>query len=160
MEVYVDESGDLGFGRKASRFFIVAYLFMKESKQFKESFKWFHLRQKRKEGYHLDELKFSQSKDSIRKQGLRLICNTPACSYGIIAVNKRKIKKSSTFYRDSEGIYRYIIVSTVMNAIVPRLKPREELKTKKTGYLLFLSKFLWIQKNTTRPLRFELRFAS
>lgn len=128
MNVFVDESGDLGFSKKSTKYFIVAYLFIKKCKKFQESFKWFHKKMKRKYNYQLDELKFSQSRDEVRKQGLNLICGTSSCNFGVVIVNKSRINKKSSFYNDPEGIYRYIIVSTVMNAIVPRLSKREIFK--------------------------------
>ena len=127
MEVFVDESGDLGFSKRSSKFFIVSFLFMRNTKPFRDDFRWLHLRLRNRHRYFHDELKFSQSTDTVRRKGLQLLCNHDDCGIGLIVVNKRKIDKRTKFYRDLEFLYRYVIVDTVLNAIIPRLNSKERL---------------------------------
>jgi hypothetical protein len=127
MDIFVDESGDLGFGPKSTKYFIVAYLFMRGTPAFRDEFRWLFLKLKRRHKYFHEELHFSQSTDTIRRKGLQLICKDSNCSAGVIIVNKKKIRKTSQFYTDLELLYRYIIVDTVLHATIPRLNSREKI---------------------------------
>lgn len=127
MDIFVDESGDLGFGPKSTKFFIVAYLFLRGTPDFRDKFRWLYLRLRNRHRYFNEELHFSQSTDSIRRKGLQLICKDSRCNAGIIIINKRRIRKTSPFYSDLELLYRYVIVDTVLHAIIPRLNSRESI---------------------------------
>lgn len=126
MEVFVDESGGLDYGPKASNYFIVGYIFLRKTKPFRDDFRWLLIRLQNRFRYFHDELRFSQSNDSVRRKGLQLICQHDDCFLGVIVVHKRRIDKRTQFYRDIEFLYRYAIVDTVMTAIVPRLRVREQ----------------------------------
>lgn len=127
MEVFIDESGDLGFTAKATKFFVVAYLWIRDTPPFRDDLRWLYLRLTRRHRYFHDELHFSQSNDSVRRKGLQLICRTDACNFGIIVVNKRWIRRSSSFYGDAHGIYRYVVVHNIMNSMIPKLEYKERL---------------------------------
>jgi hypothetical protein len=79
LDIFVDESGDLGFGPKSTKYFIVAYLFLRGTPKFRDEFRWLYLRLKRHFKYFHDELHFSQSTDAIRRKGLQLICKDSNC---------------------------------------------------------------------------------
>jgi len=128
MEVFIDESGSLDFGPASQKYFIVGYLFTRKTKPFRDDFRYLLLRLQNRYKYFHDELKFSQSNDSVRRKGLQLICQHDDCGLGFIVVHKRKIDKRTKFYRDIEFLYRYVIVDTVMSAAVPRLRAGESLR--------------------------------
>ena len=127
MEVFIDESGRLDFGPNSHKYFIVGYIFLRKTKPFREDFRYLLLRLQNRYKYFHDELKFSQSNDSVRRKGLQTICQHDDCGLGFIIVHKRRIDKRTKFYRDIEFLYRYVIADTVMNAIVPRLRAKENL---------------------------------
>ena len=113
--------------RNLLNIFIVAYFFLRGTPKFSDEFRWLYLRLKTTFRYFHDELHFSQSTDANRRKGLQLICKDSNCNAGIIIVNKRRIRKNSPFYSDLELLYRYVIVDTVLHAIIPRLNSREKI---------------------------------
>lgn len=127
MEVFIDESGDLGYGLESTKYFVVAFLYIRNTPLFRDNFRWLYLRLKRRHRYFLDELHFSESTDSVRRKGLQLICKTDDLEFGIIVVNKHKIDRGSSLYEDTNLLYRYIIVHNVMNNMIPKLAFRERL---------------------------------
>jgi len=129
MEVFIDESGCLGydFDHGSTKYFIVAFLYMRNTPQLRDTFRWLHLRLVRRHKYFLDELKFSESTDAIRRKGLQLICRHEDCNFGIIAVNKSKIRPDHELYHDKNLLYRYIVVHNVINEMIPKLQKGEKL---------------------------------
>lgn len=127
MEVFIDESGDLGFTPKSTKYFVVAFLYISDTRLFRDAFRWLYLRLKRRHRYFHNELHFSQSNDTVRRKGLQLIFNSDECNFGIIAVNKKWIRPGSSFYDDANGVYRYVIVHNVMTSLIPKLNYKEKL---------------------------------
>lgn len=120
MDVYVDESGDLGFKTNATKYFVVAFLTCDSSftlrKEMSRLLKRLHLR-----GHYpflLNELKFSKMNDLCRKSVLQKIglCD----SYiGVIVVEKSLV--SSRLRSDPIILYNYLVVHHIMSALFPLL---------------------------------------
>ncbi len=90
MDVYVDESGDLGFKPNATKYFVVAFLTCDSSldmrKEMTRLLKKLH--QKGQYHYSRNELKFSKMNDLCRKIVLQKISGVD-CYKGVIIVEKR-----------------------------------------------------------------------
>lgn len=127
MEVFIDESGDLGYKEGSTKYFVVAFLYVRDTPPFRDKFRWLHRRLVRHYRYFYDELKFSESKDSVRRKGLQLICDEEGCNFGIVVVNKSRIWEDHEFYHDNKLLYRYIVVHNVMNGLIPKLAFQERL---------------------------------
>lgn len=127
LEVFIDESGDLGFTREATKFFVVSFLYIRNTPPFRDEVRWLYLKLRKRHRYFIDELHFSESNDTVRRKVLQLICKTDECNFGIIVVDKDRIHYNSSFYQDPHGIFRYVIVNNVMNTMIPKLEYRENL---------------------------------
>ena len=78
VDIYIDESGDLGFNRESSsRFFVVAALISPESLPIQRCFKKIRQNDLRKEIKELSEFKFSNSNESIKRRVFKCLnaCN-------------------------------------------------------------------------------------
>ncbi|MBX5321412.1 MAG: DUF3800 domain-containing protein [Candidatus Bathyarchaeota archaeon] len=126
MYVYIDESGDLGFSSKSSRFFIVAYLILdypfEAAKIMKRLLKKLHERNEYARG--CNELKYSNSRDSVRRTVLEKIskCNV---KIGFIVLEKAKVKPE--LKGKTAVLYNFVIVDTIMKNILPKMTPNDKL---------------------------------
>lgn len=127
MEVFIDESGCLGHKEGSTKYFVVSFLYLRNTPPFRNKFRWLHRRLVNRYKYFYDELKFSESKDSVRRKGLQLICNEEDLNFGIVIVDKRKIWKKHELYHDNKLLYRYTVVHNVMSKLVPKLGAHERL---------------------------------
>ncbi len=125
MEVFIDESGDLGFSSKSTKFFVVAYVVPKESwiirTQIGRILKRLHRRRK----YTGYELKFSNSSHNVRLNVLNKLRKFD-WEAGIIVLEKGKVKND--LKRNITILYNYTIVHHVMRKLLLRLEPHESLK--------------------------------
>lgn len=126
MYVYVDESGDLGFSLKSSRFFIVAYLIVdypfEITKLMKRLLKKLHERKEYARGYN--ELKYSNSKDAVRRIVLEKICKCNV-KIGFIVLEKAKVKQE--LKGKATILYNFVIINTLMKNILPKLTSNDKL---------------------------------
>lgn len=126
MDVYIDESGDLGFSSKSTSFFVVAYLILEHhpalEKIMKRLLKLLHNR--REYARRCNELKFSKSRNAVKQKVLSRICLCDM-KIGFIVLEKKKVR---VHLRNSPKIlYNYVIVDQVMRNILPSLKPNDKL---------------------------------
>jgi chorismate mutase len=126
MYVYIDESGDLGFSSKSSRFFVVAYLTLdypfEISKLMKRLLKRMHERKEYARGY--SELKYSNSKDIVRRKVLEKLCEHNI-KVGFVVLEKAKVK--TELRKNSAMLYNFVIVDSIMKNILPKLMPNDKL---------------------------------
>lgn len=128
MDVFVDESGDLGFSKKATRFFIVAYLACSSSEtthvrtEMVRTLRRFH--QRARYSSARNELKFSRMDDYCRKYVLEKIaeCNV---DLGIVALEKAKVLPK--LRNDPTALYSWSVVHNIMLALIPHLKANKKL---------------------------------
>lgn len=126
MDVYVDESGDLGFKAKATRYFIVAFITCDSSfnirKEMNRTLKKLHC--KGKYPYAYNELKFCRMDDFCRKIVLQKIDTTDSYK-GVIVVEKSRI--DSKLRNDPVKLYNYLVVHNVMSALFPFLLTKRKM---------------------------------
>lgn len=124
MNLYIDEGGDLGFSDKATRFFVVAFLFTLNEWHLVTDFKRLlkNLRQKRR--YKHDELKFSKASEEVRKIILKKICGYDV-DFGFVILDKAKAHDH--LKEDLSLLYRHVVIDPIMGMILPYLEESERL---------------------------------
>jgi hypothetical protein len=121
LDVFVDESGDLGFSKNATNYFIVAFLICDSSTSLKFKMKRTlkRLHQKNKYPQPMDELKFTKMDDYCKKYVLKEIAKSD--SYiGVIVVEKEKIVKR--LRDDVSTLYNWLVVHNIMLSLIPLLE--------------------------------------
>lgn len=125
MNVYVDESGDLGFSPRATKFFIVAYIISDSGisirTRMSRILKKLHNRGK----YHIsrNELKFSRMNHYCRSIVLEQLCKTDV-EIGVVVVEKCKVVER--LRSDSPMLYNYLLVHHIMSALVSRIETEQK----------------------------------
>lgn len=76
MEVYIDESGDIGFGKKSSPFFVIAALIVHEPLQIDRCFLKIRKNRLKKKYRELPELKFNNSDKVIKRRVLECLAQS------------------------------------------------------------------------------------
>ena len=126
MYVYIDESGDLGFSSKSTRFFVVAYLNLDYPFEMKKAMKRLLKRLHKKGEYARgnNELKCSNSKDIVKQKVLRKICQCNA-EIGFVVLEKAKVKPY--LKENRTRLYNFIIVDRIMRNILQSLNSTDKL---------------------------------
>lgn len=158
MHVFVDESGDLGFTKKATKFFVVAYLEcdVPQRIQVEMSRALKHLHQKKKYSLSRNELKFSRMDDFCRKYVLQKLTFC-SMSLGVIVMNKAHV--NGNLRVDPSRLYNWCVVHNIMLSLLPsieagnkvhmifdkslpkwRIKEFNDYVENKASYLLFAEK--------------------
>jgi len=123
MQVFVDESGDLGFTKKSSNFFVVAFIVPKNPQILGKKLKRQLTRLHRRRKYAGSEFKFSRCRDEVRKIVLEKICEEEF-DIGLIILEKRKVQSK---LRDANILYNYTVVHHVIRNILLSLGKREKV---------------------------------
>jgi len=115
MEVYIDESGDLGFGNKASKYFIMVALIVRNHKQIKRCIIKIRKQKLPKKYKKIDELKWHNSSKTIKRRIIECISNTENdVAYAVL--RKYQVKKE---LRDKpQIIYNYLCGSLLSKIIM------------------------------------------
>ncbi|MEW6609927.1 MAG: DUF3800 domain-containing protein [bacterium] len=103
MYIYLDESGDLGFSERASNYFVITLLFVKEVKMVKECIKKIRHKKLKKQLQKLPEIKAYNSNDRIRSMVLRCLVSKDIEVHTIVldkTTISTKLKK--------ENLYNYL----------------------------------------------------
>lgn len=129
MNVFIDESGDLGFSKKATKYFIICF-FMCENKwpangEIKRLLK--KVRTTKKYGYKHGELKFSKSSEATRIFVLNKIMELSP-TFGTIILHKKKVHRH--LRNDLNYLYRIIVINNVMEMALPYLGENEKMHIK------------------------------
>ena len=120
ISVYVDESGDLGFNEKSSKFFTVGYVFTKnrfplvENEIIKHTLKKVNKKTKKK-NKKIDEFKFSNNTDKTKCKFLQTIRKLDIV-IGVMCISKDSVKES--LKQDISRLYRFSIVDTIITNLV------------------------------------------
>jgi hypothetical protein len=156
--VFVDESGDLGFTKKATKFFIVAYLECDSPQrtgiEISRVLKQLH--QKRRYSLARNELKFSRMDDYCRKYVLGKLAQSDV-SLGVIIMDKTCV--NNNLRKDPSLLYNWCVVHNIMLSLLPniaagqkvhmvfdkslpnwRIKEFNDYLENKASYLLFSEK--------------------
>ena len=125
--MYVDESGDLGFSDKATKFFVIGYLACDSSLGIRLEMKRLLKRLHRKGAYHIkqNELKFCRMGDVCRKAVLEKIVQSNV-NIGVIVVEKQHVKP------DLKGklpiLYNWLMVHNIISALLPSLEAGQRIQ--------------------------------
>ena len=166
LHVFVDESGDLGFTKKATKFFIVAYLEcdVPQRIRIEMSRALKHLHQKKRYSLARNELKFSRMDDFCRKYVLQKL-SLCALSLGVIAMNKELV--NGNLQNDPTHLYNWCVVHNIILSLLPsieaghkvhmvfdkslpnwRIKEFNDYVENKASYLLFSEKKAPFSRNS------------
>lgn len=123
----MDESGDLGFSKKSTKFFIIAYIVSKEpypSLRIKMKRLLKKLHRRGKYSFLRNELKFSRMNDYCRKAVLEEISQSDF-ELGVVVVEKKHVKKE--LRQDLKILYNWLLVHHIMSALLPRLLAKQKI---------------------------------
>jgi len=127
LNVFVDESGDLGFSETATKYFIVGYVEsgapVKLRTELKRLLKRLH--QKEKYSKSRNELKFSRMDDYCRKTVLEKIveCNV---SLGVVVMEKKRVV--SKLRKDPSRLYNWCVVHNIMLSLLPQISAGNKMQ--------------------------------
>jgi Protein of unknown function (DUF3800) len=115
INVYVDEAGDLGFGDKASRYFIVAYAIIEQPGRISVNTQRLLKTLNNNRRHPIDEFKFSNDNEYIRLKFLNLIRKSNFDG-GQVVIKKAAVKEG---LRDKKLIlYNFVVADSIATAIV------------------------------------------
>lgn len=158
MHVFVDESGDLGFTKRSTRFFVVAYLECDAPQRIRIEMSRAirHLHQKKRYSLARNELKFSRMDVFCRKFVLEKLVNCDV-SLGVVVMNKAHV--NGNLRDDPSRLYNWCVVHNIMLSLLPsieagnrvhmvfdkslpnwRIKEFNDYVENKASYLLFSEK--------------------
>ncbi|MBU4368976.1 DUF3800 domain-containing protein, partial [Patescibacteria group bacterium] len=120
--IFLDESGDLGFKKSSSKWFLFTIAIMSDARALERIVKkvWRSLKKKHK---RLGELHASREKDITRKRMLKQISEVDDIKVLCVILNKQKV------YVDLQNQKNYLYNYTA-NIILDRLHNKEMLKLK------------------------------
>ena len=124
MDIFIDESGDLGFTRKSSNFFIVSYLMVDNSISLHNYMKKLLRKMHKKRIYSGSEFKFTNSNHATRLECLQLFL-TQDWTSGIIVLEKRRTNPG--LRSNTNMLYNYVIVHNVIKNILSLVDPNEDI---------------------------------
>lgn len=115
MKIYVDESGDLGFGQKASRYFVLAALVVWDEQTIRRCFKKIRQRKLKKSLRDVPEFKYNNTKGLIKNRILQCIAD---CNLDIAYAVLRKDQVHSRLRDKQQIVYNYLagsLISSITN---------------------------------------------
>ncbi len=115
MQIYIDESGDLGFGPKASQYFVIAALIVRNDLKIKTCFKKIRQQKLRKKLRELPELKFNNTNKQIRR---RILMCLAECDLDIAYALLRKSQVDTHLRDKNQIIYNYLTGSLISQILV------------------------------------------
>jgi len=127
VHVFVDESGNLGFTKTSTEFFIVTYVEcespLKIRTEMKRALKV--LQQNRKYHYSGNELKFSHMNQKCREYVLQKIslCDLSA---NVVVVEKTKVNPD--LRHDVPKLYNYLVVHNIVLSFLPQLVANKKIE--------------------------------
>lgn len=124
MDVFVDESGDLGFSSKSSNYFVAAYVMPRKSISIKSSLSRLLRKMHKNKRYSGSELKFSDTNRQTRIFVLDSLMRLEWAS-GVIVLEKRKVKPE---LRTRVNIlYNYCIIHNIFRNLLISLEPADDI---------------------------------
>jgi hypothetical protein len=119
--VFVDESGDLGFSSKSTKYFVVSYILTLEYGVVSARINRLRKRYNRDHRF-TGEFKFSNDPPQIRASLLDLLSELPL-EIGIFVVEKSRVREH---LRDKKNIlYNYLVVEPVVSTIMSNYEPEK-----------------------------------
>lgn len=115
IEIYIDESGDLGFGSKSSDYFIIAAIVARDTLPIRRCIKNIRLTKLSKKYKKTSELKFHNSDAVIRNRVLNCLSKSDNdIAYAVLRKNQVYDKLKD----NSQGVYNYICGMLVSKIVV------------------------------------------
>jgi len=117
--VFVDESGDLGFDKHSSKFFVVSFVMVINTPStrlevlIKRALKNINITKKHR--WSISEFKFSKDTDKTKRKFLKKI-NSYNVKIGAVAISKDSVKQH--LQREPSLLYNYLVVDFLMRTIV------------------------------------------
>jgi len=124
MEVHIDESGDLGFSPKSTKFFVVGYVIPGSPWIVKNHLRRLLRKLHRKSKYTGWEFKFSESNHDVRIRVLQELCKLQ-WDAGVVVLEKDKVKQD--LRNNLNILYNYTIVHNVVSDVLQRWDGVEHL---------------------------------
>ncbi|MDO8840809.1 MAG: DUF3800 domain-containing protein [Methanocalculus sp.] len=105
MEIYIDESGDLGFGPQASAYFILAAIIIRDDQKMRRCFKKIRQNKLKKSLRDVPEFKFNNTKGVIKRRIMECISESDLdIAYALL----RKSQVKPQLKGKQQAIYNYI----------------------------------------------------
>ena len=130
MRIFLDESGDLGFTQKSSKYFVIGLLIAKNEKEVENCVKRTRTAKLKKKFKEVPELKFNQSNDAVRKYLLKCVSSKDIEIHGIV-LKKHQVYDYLKDHRNK--IYNYL-TGFLMDKIITSPEERQ--------LIVILDKFL------------------
>jgi len=127
MHIYLDESGDLGFSKRASRYFVAGFVIPYDRLMLETTMKRIlkRLHETGRYAKEASELKFGDSSPYVRAKVLQELA-AKEVDIGCIILRKDKTKES---LRDKKNIlYNYTVVHHLISNVLPSYDPQDELQ--------------------------------
>jgi len=125
MKFFVDESGCLGFKPGSSRFLTFSYINVKTLGQVERAIKRFQKTRKHKKRYSAKELKFSESKHTLKVDALTYLSRKD-WEAGLIILEKGKV--IDALKNKPNILYNYAIINHFMRSVLPSFDPNDVLE--------------------------------
>ena len=115
LEIFVDESGDLGFSEKSTKHFVVAYLVTSNAHPIRTKISRLKKSMNNKHKGSVSEFKFGRDGELTRTRVLAEICK---CDFelGLVVIDKAYVKLS--LRDDPSLLYRYLVGNYVVTNLV------------------------------------------
>lgn len=124
LNIYIDESGDLGFTAKATKYFVAAFIIVDTPEGARPTIKKLLRKLHRNKLYTGSELKFSNSSHQTRIIALEELLNI-RWNAGLVILEKQKV---SPKLRDKISVlYNYCVVNPVLKNVMLLMEPYEQI---------------------------------
>ncbi len=123
MKIYIDESGDLGFGSRMTKYFVIAGLIVRDDLPIRRCFAKIRKNTIKKSIKQLPELKYHNSDDVTVRRIIQCVASTDLdIAYALL----RKDEVYDRLHSRHQTVYNYLCGSLV-SAIVTKYQPSEPL---------------------------------
>ncbi|MEM4642745.1 MAG: DUF3800 domain-containing protein [Candidatus Caldarchaeum sp.] len=129
VRVYVDESGDLGFGPKSSRVFVVSYLIPQNVWDLHKALSRLRKRLVGDRKFSGSEFKFSHDSEVVRKKVLTLLASK-SIDIGIVAIEKVSVKHE--LREIPTRLYNYLVIHYMVSNVLTYSPERIEIVVDKS----------------------------
>jgi len=114
VKIYVDESGDLGFGPRASHYFVLAALIVRDEQTIRRCFKKIRQRKLKKSLRDVPEFKYNNTKGLIKDRILQCIAD---CDLDIAYAVLRKDQVYGRLRDRQQIVYNYLTGSLISRIV-------------------------------------------
>lgn len=125
--VYIDESGDLGFSKRASKVFIIAYVIPNQDWALRTALRRLAKRLRGRRVFSGEEFKFSRDSNKVRQTVFKkiILSRKPELQFdvGLVVIDKSFVKQN---LREKPTIlYNYLAVHHVATNVLAKYSPSD-----------------------------------